>query len=68
MVSGRGFQNVGALLQHDNARQQATRSSVASTVDMKFEYIKHQSYPTVTTQREFHVFGGLKMYRSVEEM
>jgi len=54
----------GVLLQHDNARPNIARSTVATIQDLSFECFPHPPYlpdlPQPPTHSDFHVFGPLK--------
>jgi histone-lysine N-methyltransferase SETMAR len=57
---GRGLLSTGVLLQHDNARPHAVRSTVAIIQQLSFECLPHPPYSPDLAPSDFYVFGPLK--------
>ena len=70
----RGLLSTGGLLQNDNARPHAARSTVATIQHLSFECLPHPPYSPHLAPSDFHVFGALKeamggkSFRSDEEV
>ena len=56
----RGHMNTGVLLQHDNARPNTARSTVATIQDLSFECLPHPPYSPDIAPGDLHVFGPIK--------
>jgi len=70
----RGLLSTGVLLQHDNARPNTARSTVATIQDLSFDCLPHPPYSLDLASSDFHVFGphkgtmASKSLRSDEEV
>jgi histone-lysine N-methyltransferase SETMAR len=56
----RGLLSTDVLLQHDNARSHAARSTIATIQDLSFECLPHLPYLPDLASSDFHVSGPLK--------
>lgn len=55
-----GLLSAGVLLQHDNARPQSSRATVATITDLKFECLLHPPCSPDFSSSEFHMLESLK--------